>query len=50
MENDKRIYNEELKDFLPGEILDVHTHVYLYEYVEKARPNEVNSDLVTAGG
>jgi len=28
-ENDKRIYEEELRDFLPDKILDVHTHVWL---------------------
>ena len=28
-ENDKRIYEEELRDFLPEKILDVHTHVWL---------------------
>ncbi len=28
-ENDKRIYDEELKDFLPDKIIDVHTHVWL---------------------
>ena len=31
-ENDKRIYEEELKDFLPDKILDVHTHVWLDKY------------------
>ena len=29
---DRRIYEEELKDFLPQKILDVHTHVYLKEF------------------
>lgn len=28
-DNDRRIWNEELKDFLPEKILDVHTHVWL---------------------
>lgn len=28
-ENDKRVYEEELRDFLPEKILDVHTHVWL---------------------
>ncbi|MBQ5973765.1 MAG: amidohydrolase [Oscillospiraceae bacterium] len=28
-ENDKRIYETELKDFLPDRILDIHTHVWL---------------------
>ena len=26
---DKKVYEEELKDFLPDKILDVHTHVWL---------------------
>ncbi|MBR3416181.1 MAG: amidohydrolase [Clostridia bacterium] len=28
-ENDKRVYEEELRSFLPDKILDVHTHVWL---------------------
>lgn len=28
---DKKVYEEELKDFLPDKILDVHTHVWLDE-------------------
>ena len=28
-ENDKRIYETELKDFLPDEMFDVHVHVWL---------------------
>ncbi len=31
---DKKIYEEELKDFLPNKILDVHTHVWLKELKE----------------
>lgn len=27
--NDRKVYEEELKDFLPDDILDVHTHVWL---------------------
>lgn len=30
--NDKKVYEEELKDFLPDKILDVHTHVYRREF------------------
>jgi len=30
-ENDQRIWNEELKDFLPEKIIDIHTHVWLKE-------------------
>ena len=28
-ENDRKIYENELKDFLPEKIIDVHTHVWL---------------------
>ena len=31
---DKKIWEEELKDFLPDKILDVHTHVWLNKFVE----------------
>lgn len=37
---DKKIYEEELKDFLPDKILDVHTHVWLDELVD---PNDVET-------
>ena len=33
---DKKIYEEELKDFLPDRIFDVHTHVWLDRLVDKA--------------
>ena len=39
-ENDRRIYEEELKDFLPDKILDVHTHVWLDKYVMPLPVNE----------
>ena len=32
---DKKVYEEELKDFLPNKILDVHTHVWLKEMKDK---------------
>lgn len=32
---DKKVYEEKLRDFLPEKIIDVHTHVWLDEYVEK---------------
>ena len=35
---DKKIYEEELKDFLPDKILDVHTHVWLDKFLEKKPP------------
>ena len=28
-EHDRRVYEEELRDFLPEKIFDVHTHVWL---------------------
>ena len=37
---DKKVYEEELKDFLPEKILDVHTHVWLDELVD---PNDLES-------
>ena len=35
-ENDRRIYNEELRDFLPQTLLDVHCHVWLDSLCGKA--------------
>ena len=32
---DKKIYEEELKDFLPDKIIDVHTHVWLDKFIDK---------------
>ena len=37
---DKKVYEEELKDFLPEKILDVHTHVWLDELVD---PDDVET-------
>ena len=31
---DRKVWEEELKDFLPDKILDVHTHVYQKEYFD----------------
>ena len=31
---DRKIYEEELRDFLPQKILDVHTHVWLDKYLD----------------
>ena len=31
---DRKVWEEELKDFLPDRILDVHTHVYKKEYFD----------------
>ena len=38
---DKKIYEEELKDFLPDKILDVHTHVWLDKFWRKSLPSPV---------
>ena len=35
-ELDRKIYEEELKDFLPDKIFDIHTHVWLDKLVDKA--------------
>lgn len=39
-ENDKKIYEEELKDFLPDKIIDIHTHVWLDSLTEPQPENE----------
>lgn len=36
-ENDKKIYEEELRDFLPSKIFDVHTHLWLKELKDPVR-------------
>lgn len=36
---DKKIWEEELKDFLPQKIIDIHTHVYKKEYFDPAPSN-----------
>lgn len=38
---DKKIWEEELKDFLPDKILDIHTHVYKSEFMDPPAPNAV---------
>lgn len=40
---DRKVYEEELRDFLPEKIFDVHTHVWLDALTEKkpAQPGEV---------
>ena len=42
-EIDKKIYEEELRDFLPDKILDVHTHVWLDSLKDgpRVKPGEV---------
>jgi len=36
-EYDKKIWGEELRDFLPDKILDVHTHVYKREFWDQPK-------------
>ncbi|MBE6963981.1 MAG: amidohydrolase [Ruminococcaceae bacterium] len=36
---DKKVYEEELRDFLPDKIMDIHTHVWLDELIDKAEPD-----------
>ena len=45
-EYDKKIWEEELKDFLPEKILDVHTHVYKREFFD-AVPNKAGHKTVS---
>lgn len=35
---DRKVYEEELKDFLPDKILDIHTHVWRKEFCAKKEP------------
>ena len=35
---DKKVYEEELKDFLPEKIIDIHTHVWLDELCDPVDP------------
>ena len=44
-ELDRKIWEEELKDFLPDKILDVHTHVYRKE--DKQHSNVKHAGIVT---
>ena len=45
---DRKVWEEELKDFLPEKILDVHTHVYKREFIEEdAPPADVVKRTVT---
>ena len=45
---DKKIYEEELKDFLPDKILDVHTHVWLDSNLPKNRVRDGRTVLLIA--
>ncbi|MBE6962734.1 MAG: hypothetical protein E7445_09830 [Ruminococcaceae bacterium] len=37
--NDKKIWEEELRDFLPDKIIDIHTHVYTRKNFDPVDPN-----------
>ena len=43
---DKKIYEEELKDFLPDKIFDVHCHIALQEH-KKPAPKKQEAPAVT---
>ena len=38
---DKKIWEEELRDFLPNKIIDIHTHVYKREIIKAAAPENL---------
>ncbi len=38
---DRQVWENELKDFLPDHLFDVHTHVYLKEFKRKRPPGDV---------
>ena len=40
---DKQVYEEQIKDFLPSKIIDIHTHIWLKKNVAKKelKPGEV---------
>ncbi len=40
---DRKVWEEELKDFLPDKILDVHTHVFKREFIAPPPPNAVRT-------
>ena len=44
---DKKIWEEELKDFLPDKIMDCHTHVYKLEHKRKTPEDRKKSGLVS---
>lgn len=45
-EYDKKVYEEELRDFLPENILDVHTHVWLQKF-KRVNPEDDEKRTVT---
>ena len=42
-EYDKQVYNEQIRDFLPPKIIDIHTHIWLDKLLtpEPLKPGEV---------
>lgn len=40
-EYDRQVYEEELKDFLPEKIIDIHTHVWLEKLRQRKTENQV---------
>jgi len=44
--NDRRVYEEELKDFLPDKIFDIHTHVWLDALKDKITRTEETNRVV----
>jgi len=38
-EYDKKVYTEELRDFLPDKIIDIHTHVWKKDFAAQGEPN-----------
>ena len=46
---DKKIYEEELKDFLPDRIFDVHTHVWLDSLIDRSDIPENNRAVTWPG-
>ena len=45
-EYDKKVWEEELRDFLPEKIIDIHTHVYKREFFEQS-PDTARRGLVS---
>ena len=45
-EYDKKVWEEELRDFLPEKIIDIHTHVYKREFFDQNVANR-SKGLVT---
>ncbi len=46
-EYDKKVWEEELRDFLPDKIIDVHTHVYKKEFFDPPKPGANRRGLVS---